>query len=70
MENIIKWLLCGDGAIQYQARRDLLDSNKQELTNLQKNISKKGWGKAFLDKRDAKTKLWGNGYYSPKWIFN
>jgi hypothetical protein len=35
---------------------------------MQAEISEKGWGKQLLDLRDGKTKLWGNGIYSPKWV--
>lgn len=68
MENIIDWLLKGDVAIQFQTKRDLLDTNEKELKELQKRISEQGWGKAFLDKRDNETGLWGKGIYTPKWI--
>jgi hypothetical protein len=68
MENIVDWLLKGDVAIQFQTRRDFLDSSEKELIKLQKKISEQGWGKAFLDRRDSKTGLWGKGIYTPKWI--
>jgi hypothetical protein len=68
MENTINWLLEGDPSIIYQTKRDLLDIAPQELVNLRKTISKKGWGKEFLSRRNSETGLWGNGIYSPKWI--
>jgi hypothetical protein len=68
MSELIDWLLEGDIAIQFQTKRDLLDLNNGELLSLQNRISEEGWGKAFLNKRDNKTGLWGNGIYSPKWI--
>jgi hypothetical protein len=67
-ENIIQWLLHGDVAIQYQVKRDLLNCSNEELVILQKRISEEGWGKAFLEKRNNETKMWGNGAYSPKWV--
>lgn len=68
MGKIIDWLLMGDVAIQFQTKRDLLDCSKKEVKVLQNKISKQGWGKIFLDKRDNNTDFWGKGIYSPKWI--
>jgi len=68
MKNIILWLLSGDIAIQFQAKRDLFSTQTNELETLQKRIATMGWGKAFLQKRDNKTAKWGNGLYGPKWI--
>jgi hypothetical protein len=68
MNEIINWLLEGDVSIQFQTKRDLLKTNKKELSELQKRIEVKGWGKAFLEKRNNETGQWGNGWYSPKWI--
>ena len=65
MSVLIDWLLEGDIAIKFQTKRDLLDLNNRELSVLQNHISEEGWGKAFLNKRDNKTGLWGNGIYSP-----
>ncbi len=67
-ENIIKWLLSGDPSIIYQTNRDLISISKDKLSELQNEISKNGWGRQFLDKRDNKTGMWGEGLYSPKWI--
>ncbi len=61
---IIKWLLQGDVAIQYQVYRDLLSKNRK---NLRKKIEKEGWGARFLSKRRANGH-WGRGFYQPKWI--
>jgi len=68
MNKIISWLLSGDTAIQFQAKRDLLTTKANELEILQKRISSEGWGKTYLQKRDNSTGQWGNGWYSPKWI--
>jgi hypothetical protein len=65
---LIDWLLSGDVSIQYQVKRDLLNSSKEELTSLQEQIPLKGWGRKFLSKRDKKSGLWGGGIYTPKWI--
>jgi hypothetical protein len=66
--NIINWLLNGDVSIQYQVKRDLLNTSKKELEDLQRRIPHEGWCKKYLSRRDAKTGLWGGGVYSPKWI--
>jgi hypothetical protein len=66
--NIINWLLDGDVSIQYQVKRDLLNTPQKELETLQRRIPLGGWCKKFLSMRDAKTALWGGGIYSPKWI--
>lgn len=65
---IIDWLLKGDVSIQYQVHRDLLNSDKETKNNFQSKIHKKGWAKLLLSKRDPTTKLWGSGYYTPKWV--
>jgi hypothetical protein len=62
-EERIDWLLSGDVAVQYQARRDLLDSDEQQL---RERIADEGWGARFLSfqRRDGH---WGRAYYQPKW---
>lgn len=61
---IFSWLLEGDVAIQFQARRDLADA---VLPKLQGRIKSEGWGRAFLEKRNPDGS-WGQDYYQPKWI--
>ncbi len=68
MEGLVKWLLEGDPAIVYQTQRDLLGMEGERLKELRKHMESAGWVKAFLDKRDPDTGLWGKGLYSPKWI--
>jgi len=65
---IIDWLLKGDICIQYQVHRDLFCEDKYNIEKLQSKIHEKGWGFFLLSKRDPKTKMWGNGLYSPKWV--
>jgi hypothetical protein len=60
---IINWLLEGDVSIQYQVYRDLLKTDKKEL---KEQISKKGWGAAFLALRDINGQ-WCEDFYLPKW---
>lgn len=68
MDGLVKWLLEGDPAIIYQTERDVLGAEPERLEELQERMLEKGWVKAFLEKRDPETGLWGRGLYSPKWI--
>ncbi len=61
---LIRWLLDGDVAIQYQVHRDLLD---EERPDLQARIASEGWGAQFLAARQPEGH-WGRGFYQPKWI--
>ncbi len=61
---IIDWLLEGDVAIRYQVHRDLLGEDRKDL---QDRIANEGWGKKYLDKRNANGH-WGDHFYQPKWI--
>jgi len=61
---VFDWLLEGDVAIRFQAFRDLRGELKPDL---QQRIKNEGWGKAFLEKRNANGH-WGQKYYQPKWI--
>jgi len=63
-DTVIKWLLEGDVAIQFQVQRDLLG---EVLSELQQRIKSEGWGKSFLEKRNPNGQ-WGQDYYQPKWI--
>ena len=60
---LIKWLLNGDVAAQYQVHRDLLNSEQKQL---QKRIEAEGWGARFLSFRKEEG-YWGRGFYQPKW---
>ncbi len=57
------WLLSGDVAIQYQARRDLADD---ERSDLRARIGREGWGAGFLALRNS-SGHWGQSFYRPKW---
>ena len=61
---IMKWLLIGDVAIQYQVHRDLLNDDRLEL---QRKIENQGWGKRFLLNQNSDGH-WGKKFYQPKWI--
>lgn len=61
--DLIDWLLAGDVAIQYQARRDLLD---KERPDLRARIAVEGWGAQLLAARRPDGH-WGRGFYQPKW---
>ncbi len=60
---LIRWLLDGDVAIQYQVHRDLLGNTRMDL---QDRIANEGWGKQFLSKRNPNGH-WGKKFYQPKW---
>jgi hypothetical protein len=63
-ERLINWLMSGDVSVQYQAKKYLMT---EDDTSLRARISKEGWGRELLSKRN-KTGYWGNGFYQPKWI--
>jgi hypothetical protein len=63
VNNLIKWLLRGDVAIQYQVYRDLLGLMRPDL---RKRITTEGWGARYLSKRRTDGH-WGRGFYQPKW---
>ena len=65
-QKIIKWLLNGDVAIQYQTHRDLLHSSFNQRRRLQVRIETEGWGAQFLKVRNENGH-WGRGFYQPKW---
>ena len=64
---VIDWLLAGDPAIAWQARRDLLDQPAEVYDRERAKVSTTGWGRRLLDHQDADG-TWGGGLYSPKWI--
>ena len=47
-EDAIKWLLTGEVSVQYQTRRDLLNSDQGPL---RERIATEGWGARFLSLR-------------------
>lgn len=59
---VMDWLLAGDVAIEFQARRDLLDDADRRL---QARITNEGWGRRFLAARNADGS-WGERFYQPK----
>jgi hypothetical protein len=61
---VLDWLLRGDVAIQYQARRDLLG---EDDAGLRARVATEGWGKRFLARRNPDGS-WGERFYQPKWI--
>jgi hypothetical protein len=67
MQTIIDWLMEGDPAIRWQVMRDLLDAPKQRWQAERRRTQKEGWGARFLAEQDDRG-IWGEGFYSPKWI--
>lgn len=65
MDNVISWLLKGDVTIQYMVQRYLLE-NAEALPELQNRIITEGFGKRFLECRNANGH-WGIHYYQKKW---
>ena len=62
--DVIKWLLEGDVAIQFQTYRDLLGINRPDL---KQRIAIEGFGKRLLNLQQDNDH-WGGGYYRKKWI--
>ena len=60
---IVEWLLEGDVAIEYQARRDLLG---EQCPDLQRRIGEEGWRVRVLSFRKSDG-TWGRGFSQPKW---
>ncbi len=63
----MQWLLAGDVSVQYAARKYLLSQSEAHLTELRLRIQQEGWGRAFLEARNA-SGHWGRGFYQVKWI--
>jgi hypothetical protein len=59
----ISWLMAGDPAIAFQAKRDLLDLEDHDL---QRTISHEGWGQKLLTLQNPDGH-WGSTFYFPKW---
>ena len=65
---ILPWLLDGDPAIRWQARRDLLDEPPEAYEPDRARVATEGWGAQLLARQDPTTGMWGGGLYGPKWI--
>jgi hypothetical protein len=75
---IFSWLMEGDASIRYQTLRDLappgaytsggIAVRRREVAATRSLIALEGWGRRFMEERDASTGLWGGGVYGPKWI--
>lgn len=62
----VGWLLDGDAAIRWQARRDLLDQPEEVYAHDRAAVSTTGWGRRLLDLQSPDG-TWGGGLYGPKW---
>lgn len=60
---VLDWLLAGDSAVQFQARRDLLGDERPDL---QRRIPHDGDAAAILAAQRGDGH-WGEGSYQPKW---
>jgi hypothetical protein len=67
MNNILDWLMEGDPAIRWQAKRDLLGEPEAAWQAERQRTLEEGWGARFLGLQ-AEDGSWGGGIYSPKWI--
>ena len=63
----LEWLLEGDPAIRWQAKRDLLGEGGVAVEAERRAVAIKGWGAGLLSRQDPGG-TWGGGLYSPKWI--
>lgn len=64
--DLLNWILDSDVSLQYLVHKNLLNSPKSLLHELQKKITLEGYGKAYMDARNLQGK-WGQRYYNPKW---
>ena len=64
--DLLRFLLSGDVAIQYQTRKAFSKVSKIDLRKLQKRIATEGWGAQFLAARGTNGH-WGMRFYQPKW---
>lgn len=62
-DDVVRWLLDGDVAVAFQARRDLLGRYD---VGLQERIGREGIGAVLLSARGLDGQ-WGRGFYQPKW---
>jgi hypothetical protein len=63
---ILDWLLSGDPAIEFQARRDLLNEDGPRMATARSRIAREGWGRRYMAARHLNGH-WGRGLYQPKW---
>jgi hypothetical protein len=61
------WLLEGDPAIRWQAKRDLDEASPAAVERERRKVATEGWGRQLLDEQDDRG-IWGGGLYTPKWI--
>lgn len=62
----IEWLLDGDAAIRWQAKRDLLGEGPEHYRADREQVASTGWGRRLLDHQDPDG-TWAGGLYGPKW---
>ena len=63
----LEWLNQGDPSIVYKTAKYLQLFSADKLQKLQQDMLINGWVKRLREYRD-KNGLWGNGFYSPKYI--
>jgi hypothetical protein len=65
-DRTLAWLLSGDPAIRWQARRDLTDAAASTVAREQRQVATQGWGARLLARQDPEG-TWAGGLYTPKW---
>ena len=65
-EAIARWLLEGDAAICWQAKRDLLGAPPGDVDAERALVATTGWGRRLLERQDPGG-TWAGGLYNPKW---
>jgi hypothetical protein len=65
-EAIARWLLEGDAAIRWQAKRDLLGAPPGDVDAERALVATTGWGRRLLERQDPGG-TWAGGLYNPKW---
>lgn len=64
----LTWLLDGDPAIRWQARRDLLDEPPEAYEPDRARVATEGWGDRLLARQDS-AGTWANAPYWPGHVF-
>jgi hypothetical protein len=66
-DGVLAWLLAGDAAIRWQARRDLADAGLAVVARERSKVATEGWGARLLKRQDREG-TWAGGLYTPKWV--
>lgn len=64
---VVRWLLAGDAAVQWQTMRDMLALPRSDWEPVQQRVATEGWGARLLSHQDASGR-WTRRFYGRKWI--